>query len=90
MQWDRMGRYGTLLQGAYSRPSMIQSGDEIRLPWDGSANQASQGATRSAYASGWMEWRAALSVLLRSMAMVIGPTPPGTGVMAAAFSATDS
>ena len=33
---------------------------------------------------------AAFSVLLSSMAMVMGPTPPGTGVMASAFSATDS
>ena len=31
-------------------------------------------------------WRqAAISVLLSSSAMVIGPTPPGTGVMAPAF-----
>ena len=31
-----------------------------------------------------IEWRARLSVFLSSMAMVIGPTPPGTGVMAPA------
>ena len=30
------------------------------------------------------DWRARLSVFLSSMAMVIGPTPPGTGVMAPA------
>ena len=34
--------------------------------------------------------RAAARVLCRSMAIVIGPTPPGTGVMAAAFSDTAS
>lgn len=34
----------------------------------------------------WM--RAAVSVLRMSMAMVIGPTPPGTGVMALHFGAT--
>ena len=32
--------------------------------------------------------RAAASVLTKSDAMVIGPTPPGTGVMASAFSDT--
>ena len=31
-----------------------------------------------------IECRARLSVFLSSMAMVIGPTPPGTGVMAPA------
>ena len=31
-----------------------------------------------------IEWRARLSVFLSSMAIVIGPTPPGTGVMAPA------
>ena len=31
---------------------------------------------------------AALRVLCSSMAMVMGPTPPGTGLMAAAFSET--
>jgi len=31
---------------------------------------------------------AARTVLCMSMAMVIGPTPPGTGVMSAAFGAT--
>jgi hypothetical protein len=34
--------------------------------------------------------RAASTVLRRSMAMVIGPTPPGTGVMAEATSRTAS
>ncbi len=33
---------------------------------------------------------AARSVFARSIAIVIGPTPPGTGVMADAFSATAS
>ncbi len=33
---------------------------------------------------------AALRVLRRSMAMVMGPTPPGTGVMAEATSLTSS
>src|SRR5688572_3868795 len=34
--------------------------------------------------------RAAITVLYSSIARVIGPTPPGTGVIAAAFSATAS
>jgi hypothetical protein len=33
---------------------------------------------------------AAFTVFVRSIATVIGPTPPGTGVIAAAFSATAS
>src|SRR5918994_7645499 len=36
------------------------------------------------------EFRAAVTVLLKSIAMVIGPTPPGTGVIQEAFSLTDS
>ena len=35
-------------------------------------------------------WRAAWSVFFISRAMVIGPTPPGTGVMAADLGATSS
>lgn len=35
-------------------------------------------------------WRQALTVLAISMAMVIGPTPPGTGVMARHLGTTSS
>ena len=35
-------------------------------------------------------WRQALIVLAMSIAMVMGPTPPGTGVMASHFGATAS
>ncbi len=40
------------------------------------------------YGSPWMLMRAAARVFTSSMAMVIGPTPPGTGVIASAFSDT--
>ena len=45
---------------------------------------------RAAQAGTPAAWRAARSVLASSIAMVIGPTPPGTGVIADAFSATAS
>lgn len=37
---------------------------------------------------GYASWRAAWRVFFMSMAMVMGPTPPGTGVMAAQRGAT--
>mgnify|MGYP006201166621 CR=1 FL=1 len=44
----------------------------------------------SLFLSGWCSSSAARMVLRRSMAMVIGPTPPGTGVIADAIFETGS
>ena len=59
-------------------------GGIVRVP-GGTARRRSKAAAHPFTAK-----RAAVRVLCRSMAMVIGPTPPGTGVMAAAFSDTAS
>jgi len=41
-------------------------------------------------ARGYSDWRHAFSVFAINIAMVIGPTPPGTGVIALAFFDTSS
>src|SRR5687768_1487826 len=64
---------------------------DLWLQVDSAARPAAFAPRRESRALGYSgtftpRWRhAAISVLLSNSAMVIGPTPPGTGVMAPAF-----
>src|SRR5690606_32227213 len=66
----------------------------VHIPWAGSSAAAISGSGRRGnqnFGIGWpKDLQAATSVLAISMAMVIGPTPPGTGVMAPATAAHSS
>ena len=60
-------------------PLLVERGP---IAWNPGHAQRSDGALAA--------YRAAWSVFVSSIAIVIGPTPPGTGVIADAFSATGS
>ena len=79
------------LHGRHTRADEKLSSAVRRAQW-GSLADWGFGYPYQGYAAArWAEARlAARSVLTSSIARVIGPTPPGTGVIAPAFAATAS